>query len=322
MASFDVKPGDIILAEDKHKPIYALLSEMPGVELIAGGATQNSARVAQAMVGVPNSVTYTGSVGKDNYAKSLRDSATKGGVSVPYYEVDDGTPTGTCAVLVRDRERALIANLSAANLFNAKHLSTPAVWSAVEAAGIYYSAGFFLTVSVEALEKVGKHAAEANKLFCLNLSAPFICQFFKDQMMTILPYADILFGNETEAVAFAEAQGWGITDTTEIAKRVRLHTKVNGKRQRVVVITHGANPAVVVDEAGEVSLHPVVPIEQAMIVDVNGAGDAFVGGFLAQKMLGNSLAECTRGGLYASWVVIQESGCKFPASKVKTNFSR
>lgn len=59
------------------------------------------------------------------------------------------------------------------------------------------SQGFFLTVSLESILKVAKHASENNKLFCLNLSAPFICQFFKDNLMQVMPYVDVLFGNET-----------------------------------------------------------------------------------------------------------------------------
>lgn len=59
------------------------------------------------------------------------------------------------------------------------------------------SQGFFLTVSVESIMKVAKHASETNKLFCLNLSAPFISQFFKDNLMLVMPYVDVLFGNET-----------------------------------------------------------------------------------------------------------------------------
>lgn len=31
----------------------------------------------------------------------------------------------------------------------------------------------------------------------MNLSAPFICQFFKDNLMQVMPYVDVLFGNET-----------------------------------------------------------------------------------------------------------------------------
>jgi len=31
---------------------------------------------------------------------------------------------------------------------------------------------------------LGKHVAEKHKTFCLNLSAPFICQFFKALLFT------------------------------------------------------------------------------------------------------------------------------------------
>lgn len=49
----------------------------------------------------------------------------------------------------------------------------------MEQAEIYYMAGFFLTVCPPAIQLVAKHAAEKNKLFCMNLSAPFLSQFFK-----------------------------------------------------------------------------------------------------------------------------------------------
>jgi len=37
---------------------------------------------------------------------------------------DEATPTGTCAVLVCEGERSLIANLAAANNFKETHLET------------------------------------------------------------------------------------------------------------------------------------------------------------------------------------------------------
>ena len=46
------------------------------VEYIAGGATQNSARVAQWMLGEAGSVTYIGCVGKDEFA-AVKDQLKK-----------------------------------------------------------------------------------------------------------------------------------------------------------------------------------------------------------------------------------------------------
>ncbi len=45
--------------------------------------------------------------------------------------------------------------------------------------------------------EVAKYACSKNRFFVMNLSAPFLCQFFKDPLSEILEYVDILFGNES-----------------------------------------------------------------------------------------------------------------------------
>ena len=60
--------------------------------------------------------------------------------------------------------------------------------------------GFFLTVSTETILTIAKCALDEKKTLAMNLSAPFIVQFFKDGMMSAMPYIDILFGNETVCI--------------------------------------------------------------------------------------------------------------------------
>lgn len=43
-----------------------------------------------------------------------------------------------------------------------------------------------------------------------------------------------------------------------------------------------------------------------------GAGDAFVGGFVSQLVLGKDISEAVRGGSYAASVIIQHSSCTYP----------
>ena len=50
------------------------------------------------------------------------------------------------------------------------------------------------------------------------------------------------------------------------------------------------------------------------LVDTNGAGDAFVGGFLYGLSLGKSDAECAEAGHFAAGTIIQRAGCTFPAT--------
>jgi adenosine kinase len=90
--------------------------------------------------------------------------------------VDEATPTGTCAVCIIGGERSLVANLAAANNFKADHLQKPENWALLEAARVVYSAGFFITVSPESILASAKHCAENDKIYSMNLSAPFIMQ--------------------------------------------------------------------------------------------------------------------------------------------------
>ncbi len=133
-----------------------------------------------------------------------------------------------------------------------------------------------------------------------------------------MAYANIVFGNEDEADAFAEANSYDTKDRKEIAKRIAA-IKLEGHcdRSRVVVITQGAEP-VIVCENGKVTEYHVIGLKSEDIVDTNGAGDAFVGGFLAKLALGKPIKDCVMCGIWAATEIIQQSGCTFPADKKYT----
>lgn len=194
--------------------------------------------------------------------------------------------------------------------------------------------GFFLTVSPESIQTVAKHAYENNKLFMMNLSAPFLCEFFQKPMLAAFPYVDILFGNEAEADAFAKANNLNATDRRQIALKISEMAKINGKRKRTVVITQGAEAVLLVKD-GTVTEYPVTKLPEDQIVDTNAAGDAFVGGeyrspaatragslrtvpigkfvsgFLAQLIQEKSVDTCIKCGIWAATQIVQKSGCTY-----------
>lgn len=306
---YGVKLDDAILAEEKHLPIYQELVDNHAPLFIAGGATQNSIRVAQWMLtgaGLTGRTYFMGCIGKDEFGSKLADCAKADGVSTNYM-IDEITATGTCAVLVKDGERSLIANLAAANNFKKEHLLTEESKAIYEKANIYYIAGFFLTVSVESLVHVGDHAVENNKIFCLNLSAPFIVDFFGDAVATALEYADYLFCNETEAAAYGKKHGLG-DDLKEVALKIASSPKKNSQRERTVVFTQGSSGTIVASK-GKAVVYDVVPLAKDELVDTNGAGDSFVGGFLAQIAQGNSIEDAVKAGHFAARYIIQQNGC-------------
>ena len=172
---YDLKLNNAVLAEEKHAPMYDDMVKNFEVEYIAGGATQNSIRVAQWMLGAPKSAAYMGCVGKDSFGDEMIKACEAEGVHVNYM-VDEATPTGTCGVLVNGGERSLCAALNAANNYKIAHLEQPENWKLVEDAKFFYSAGFFLTVSPDSMLKVAKHSAEKGKTYTMNLSAPFLME--------------------------------------------------------------------------------------------------------------------------------------------------
>ena len=211
LEKYSLKSNDAILAAENHMPLYAdLISSYP-VEYIAGGATQNSIRIAQWMLKVPQACSYVGCTGKDEFGIKLRECAEGENVKI-HYLLDETTPTGTCAVLVNGNNRSLVANISAASKYKVEHLETPETWALVKKAMIFYISGFFATVSPPSILKVAQHAAATNKIFAMNLAAPFVCQWFKDPRVAALPYWDYIFGNESEAETFSESMGFGTKD--------------------------------------------------------------------------------------------------------------
>eukprot|EP00002_Diphylleia_rotans_P011134 TRINITY_DN2205_c0_g1_i1.p1 TRINITY_DN2205_c0_g1~~TRINITY_DN2205_c0_g1_i1.p1 ORF type:complete len:346 (-),score=90.45 TRINITY_DN2205_c0_g1_i1:210-1247(-) len=313
MQKYNLKPANAILAESEHLPIYSEIASDPKVNFIAGGSGQNTARVAQWMLQSSNVTAFLGATGDDEYGRILRKTAEADGVNV-CYEVSQEYPTGTCAVLVHEKDRSMVANLAAASHYSFAHFQSQEVQQVLEESKIIYITSFFLTSCPDAAFAAAKHANEKNKTLVINVSAPFLVEVppLRALLLKLLESADYVFANETEAEALGRVQGWG-SSLEEIASNVAKSPKVNAERPRTVVFTHGKDPTIVYRD-GKIESYetPLVPTES--IVDTNGAGDAFVGGFLSELVLGRSFPDCIKGAQYASSVIIQHDGCTYPAA--------
>ena len=97
---------------------------MEGRQAIPGGSALNSARATNFMLknlGHEGRVTYYGSIGKDEKGETLKKDLSDNGINGNFSEIDTH-PTGTCAVVVCDKERTLVANLAAACEYKIEHL--------------------------------------------------------------------------------------------------------------------------------------------------------------------------------------------------------
>jgi len=311
--------NNAILAEEKHLPLYKKLTETHTVDYIAGGATLNSIRVAQWMLsgaGEKDKSAFIGCIGVDEFGATLKKQLAEDGVKGVFMEQKE-TPTGTCAVLVKDAERSLIANLAAAEKYDASHFSSDAAKEAVEASQIFYMAGFPLTHpgGQATVTSICEHAAKEGKTVCMNVSAPFIAEVppLREMLLAAFEWCDFIFCNESEAAALSKGLGWELgEDSAEIAKKIAA---LPSKRAtpRTAIVTQGSEATVVASAAGECTSYPVKgnpwELTKEMLVDTNGAGDAFVGGFLSQLAMAKDMATCVKAGHYAAGTIIQRAGC-------------
>ncbi|KAI0005714.1 Ribokinase-like protein [Xylariaceae sp. FL0662B] len=315
LKKYDLKANDAILADAKHAPLYDELLNNYDAKLIAGGAAQNTARGASYIL-PPNSVVYLGGVGDDKYAAILRDAVKQAGLRVEY-RVDPKEPTGRCGVVITGHNRSLCTDLGAANHYDLDHLKSPEIWKLVKGADFYYVGGYHFTVCPPAIMALGEEAATNNKTFVVNISAPFIAEFFKDPLDESSKYWDYVICNETEAAAFAKSHGLeSTTDVKSIAKSLANLPKANTKRPRVAVITQGTQPTVIaIQGQDEVKEFSVPTISADKINDTNGAGDAFAGGFVAGLVQGKHLETCVALGQWLARLSIQELGPSYPFPK-------
>lgn len=159
----------------------------------------------------------------------------------------------------------------------------------------------------------------------MNLSAPFIAQFFTKQVDALLPYVSILIGNESEFEAYGQAHNLPTgTKLEQIAQHIAdLPTEFDSSEgsplRRRVLLTQGSLPTIVAQQGHSKQLSIAteqVPKDQ--IVDTNGAGDMFAGGALGALLLGKSIEEAVKAGQALGRICIGMDGpqLEYPKKQV------
>lgn len=189
--------------------------------------------------------------------------------------------------------------------------------------------------------QLAEHAYQARRTFVFNLSSTTLLQQHPEKFMAMLPYVDVLIGNCDEMMTLAALQGF--TDSDDCADFARdlayqwkrsdedgrsaPETAATGGRTVVVTQSEGD---VVVAKRGWCGRFAVPKFQAYQVVDMNGVGDAFAGGFLAQMiagmgtiaeggedirsadeetMIAPTIEDCVRCGIWAAGQIMGRRGC-------------
>ncbi|WP_296198196.1 ribokinase [uncultured Microbacterium sp.] len=268
-----------------------------------GGKGLNQA-VAAARAG--GDVAFIGCVGADGFGERLRVVLDDAGVDASSVRILDGAggperaATGIAAISVTDDGENSIVIVPGAN---GDDELTPADRAAIAAAD-------FLVVQLERplglVRAALTHARESGTRAVLT-PAPAV-----PEARDLVPLADIVVPNEGEAALLAGAGDGGVdggvdgeSSDPEASARALSARAAGGDGTGLAVVTLGARGAVVA-RGGEIVLH--VQPRRVEAVDTTGAGDTFVGAFVAWLARGAELAEALDAATAAAAIAVTRPG--------------
>ena len=292
------------------------------ITYIPGGCQFNAMRVFNWMLDKDETdiVGFLGSVGADDpYGDYYQELLSSENI-IPIFESIEKEVTGLCIVICCNRDRAHItdlgASISISETFAERYLNS------FKNLKLIYTELFILKTKKEICYEIAKLGLKDETIYGFNLPSEFFLRNYTTDITKLCEYADIIFANHSEAIAFCKFLNLKIESNESVEDIAELLckniTKKNKNKTRIVVITCGPHPAACCeyDHKNEkvkfkdvFDVHDVPPEK---IVDTNGAGDSFAGGFLSQLVKGKDLRKCMDAGHWAASVIIQRRGCEIP----------
>lgn len=323
LKKFNLKLGGTVFANEENKGYFKLLEKDPKVKYIPGGSIQNTLRVASWCINMePQTsklfkITMLGATGKDNYREKIINAFTLSGVNY-LLECIPEEETSRCGVGIIKKERCLLPEIRASNKISEKFIKE-------HRDEIYkYDAllieGYFIKERFEIIKNLCLRFKIKKKIVILTLGSVDTVEKNYDKVIELVNCSDLVVGNMEELETLLGEKGLKDEDIFE-----KLSKKLVSK-SRLFVVTNGKKGVILAKynyKKGNMDfvLHSFPSqVKNEEIVDLNGAGDAFLGGFLSQYMQGKSFEACCKAGNDVAGVIIRNIGCTFQ-KHIKIKFS-
>lgn len=242
-----------------------------------GGKSSNQAAAA-ALLGAD--VALVGRVGDDAHGAFLLDCANRAGVDTTHVTRVDDAATGTAVIAVDDAGENCIIVSPGAN----GHLTPDDVTAAAD---LFPGAGVLclcFEISPASVHAAAEHASAAGLRVVLNPSP------FAEVDQNLLARTDLLVVNQHELAAMVGTPTTGLDD----ADWSRATEALAGRGPSHVVVTLGADGAVVLDVATDKPAVTAIPAPSVTAVDTTGCGDAFLGALACRLAAGADPIDASR----------------------------
>jgi len=255
---------------------------------IAGGSVANS------IVGLSdlgNDVSFIGKISDDELGKSYEKDLINKKVEFCYEKKKEVIPTGTCVVLITpDNERTMCTFLGSSATISENDIDEKIIKNS--SMSILEGYLWDSADSKLAFKKIIKNS----KKKIMSLSDKFCIERHKNDFFDLVKnHIDIIFANENEMLA--------LLDTIDLKKTIDFCKSI----KKLVVVTRSDKGSLAVFDKDVIECEA---IQNLKIIDLTGAGDLFLSGFLDNYIKKKNLKECLLFGTEMASKIIQKVGAR------------
>ena len=281
-----------LVSEEEQTAVIATLSQRTHHRSSGGSAANTIIAIGQ----FGGKAAYKTILGDDSfgafYAKEFRDLGI-----VLDAEIKEHSKTGTCLVLITpDAERTMMTSLGVNSTYNRDHL----VEETISRSEWLYVEGYRLTEpgGADAIREAVILAKKHDTKIAFTYSDSFVVNVFRDIVEEIASFTDLVFCNESEAMAYTKTD-----DHEEAFKKLTAsfpHTVMTRGKHGSELLVFGQRHS--------------IPAYEVTAIDTTGAGDMYAGGLLYGLTQGYSVLRSGHLASYASSRVVAQFGARLKES--------
>lgn len=291
------KGGMTLNSHEDQEKVLQKLSALPK-KVVSGGSAANT---IHGLGTLGANAYYVGKVSNDDYGNLYHQDMEVCGVGFGLPQVEDFR-TGTSVILITpDAQRTMVTHLGASTLLDTPNINM----EAIKNSKYLYVEGYLFTQEPtrSAAIEAAHYAKEQGIPIAFTLSDAFVVNTFYEPIKDFVEtYADILFCNEVEALAFSKTQ-----DSQEAF--IMMSDLANN-----IFLTRAEN--------GAWAAHKRFgKIEQAQVksfnvnaIDTTGAGDLFAAGAIHGLLHNKNIEESAILGSYYAAQVVSSLGARLPSN--------
>ncbi|MGB4191420.1 MAG: adenosine kinase [Rickettsiales bacterium] len=280
-----------------------MFAKMSNVSIIAGGSEAN---VVADIASLGGSAAFNAISANDKMGVIFKESLIKEGVvySSPFAQNSEAGTARCFTFITPDKDRTFAVSAEIVTEINDSFVD----YNTIKEAKVFYTDASNLShenqkkVTLKALNVAKENATRT----AFNLNNNRYVDSYRDEIIKLLPKIDIIVGSEKEAM--------NLFKVDNIDQAVELYLKTS----KIVIITLGKNGAIIATNKQLLRVPSIV--EKSKIIDLNGAGDAFIAGFLYGYTHDYSLEDAGKLGAKVAAQIIYQIGARPTVSLKKAIF--